>query len=75
MFYVAQIAARHMWERDGGVILQTASTNGIVGQPYYADYNALDSLNHTVTPLWDFFRGPQRDFTYINPINSADTAS
>jgi hypothetical protein len=25
--------------------------------------------------LWDFFRGPQRDFTYINPINSADTAS
>lgn len=40
VFYVAQIAARHMWERDGGIILQTASTNGIVGQPYYADYNA-----------------------------------
>lgn len=40
MFYVAQIAARHMWERGSGVILQTASTNGIVGQPYYADYNA-----------------------------------
>jgi len=40
VFYVAQTAARHMWERDGGVILQTASTNGIVGQPYYADYNA-----------------------------------
>ncbi len=39
VFYMAQIAARHMWER-GGVILQTASTNGIVGQPYYADYNA-----------------------------------
>src|SRR3984893_14188633 len=28
-----------MWERGSGVILQTASTNGIVGQPYYADYN------------------------------------
>jgi meso-butanediol dehydrogenase/(S,S)-butanediol dehydrogenase/diacetyl reductase len=39
VFYVAQTAARHMWERGGGVILQTASTNGIVGQPYYADYN------------------------------------
>ena len=40
VFYVAQSAARHMWKHDGGVILQTASTNGIVGQPYYADYNA-----------------------------------
>jgi meso-butanediol dehydrogenase / (S,S)-butanediol dehydrogenase / diacetyl reductase len=40
VFYVAQTAARLMWERDGGIILQTASTNGIVGQPYYADYNA-----------------------------------
>jgi meso-butanediol dehydrogenase/(S,S)-butanediol dehydrogenase/diacetyl reductase len=40
VFYVAQTVARHMWEQDGGVILQTASTNGIVGQPFYADYNA-----------------------------------
>jgi len=40
VFYVAQTAARHMMERGGGVILNTASTNGIVGQPYYADYNA-----------------------------------
>ncbi len=40
VFYVAQTAARHMWERGSGVILQTASTNGFVGQPYYADYNA-----------------------------------
>jgi meso-butanediol dehydrogenase/(S,S)-butanediol dehydrogenase/diacetyl reductase len=40
VFYVAQTAARHMWHRGSGVILQTASTNGIVGQPYYADYNA-----------------------------------
>jgi len=37
---MAQTAARHMSERDGGVILQTASTNGIMGYPYYADYNA-----------------------------------
>jgi meso-butanediol dehydrogenase/(S,S)-butanediol dehydrogenase/diacetyl reductase len=40
VFYVAQTAARYMWERGSGVILQTASTNGVVGQPYYADYNA-----------------------------------
>ena len=45
VFYVAQVAARHMWERfsvepGSGVILQTASTNGVMGYPYYADYNA-----------------------------------
>jgi NAD(P)-dependent dehydrogenase (short-subunit alcohol dehydrogenase family) len=40
VFYVAQTAARHMMQHGGGVILQTASTNGLVGQPYYADYNA-----------------------------------
>jgi meso-butanediol dehydrogenase / (S,S)-butanediol dehydrogenase / diacetyl reductase len=50
MFYVAQTAARHMWESysgegssgksGAGVILQTASTNGVMGYPYYADYNA-----------------------------------
>ena len=40
VFYMAQTAARHMWERGRGVILQTASTNGIMGYPYYADYNA-----------------------------------
>ena len=39
VFYVAQTAARHMMER-GGVILQTASTNGVMGYPFYADYNA-----------------------------------
>ena len=40
MFYVAQNAARHMWKQGQGVILQTASTNGVMGYPYYADYNA-----------------------------------
>ena len=40
VFYVAQTAARHMWENGKGVILQTASTNGTMGYPYYADYNA-----------------------------------
>jgi meso-butanediol dehydrogenase / (S,S)-butanediol dehydrogenase / diacetyl reductase len=40
VFYVAQTAAKHMMEHEGGVILQTASTNGIIGYPFYADYNA-----------------------------------
>jgi meso-butanediol dehydrogenase / (S,S)-butanediol dehydrogenase / diacetyl reductase len=40
VFYVAQTAARHMMQRGSGVILQTASTNGMMGYPNYADYNA-----------------------------------
>ncbi|HEX3351181.1 MAG TPA: SDR family oxidoreductase [Terriglobales bacterium] len=40
VFYVAQTAAKHMWKQGSGIILQTASTNGLVGQPFYADYNA-----------------------------------
>jgi meso-butanediol dehydrogenase/(S,S)-butanediol dehydrogenase/diacetyl reductase len=40
VFYMAQTAARHMSERGSGVILQTASTNGVMGYPFYADYNA-----------------------------------
>ncbi|MFZ3266814.1 MAG: SDR family oxidoreductase [Terriglobales bacterium] len=40
VFYVAQTAAKHMMERGSGVILQTASTNGVMGYPFYADYNA-----------------------------------
>lgn len=40
VFFVAQTVARHMVEKEGGVILNTASTNGIVGYRYYSDYNA-----------------------------------
>ncbi len=40
VFYVAQTVARHMVEGGGGVILNTASTNGIMGYPNYSDYNA-----------------------------------
>ena len=37
VFNCAQAAARRM---DEGVILMTASTNGLTGHPFYADYNA-----------------------------------
>lgn len=40
MFFVAQQAARRMLAADGGVILNMGSTNGLMGYPYYADYNA-----------------------------------
>lgn len=37
VFFCAQQAARRM---ETGVILMTASTNGLTGHPFYADYNA-----------------------------------
>lgn len=40
VFYVAQEAARRMLAGDGGVILNMGSTNGLMGYPFYADYNA-----------------------------------
>jgi NAD(P)-dependent dehydrogenase (short-subunit alcohol dehydrogenase family) len=40
VFFVAQAAARHMMANHGGVILNMASTNGMMGYPFYADYNA-----------------------------------
>jgi len=40
VFRCAQQAARRMVDDGGGVILITASTNGITGHPFYADYNA-----------------------------------
>jgi NAD(P)-dependent dehydrogenase (short-subunit alcohol dehydrogenase family) len=40
VFHCAQQAARRMDAADGGVILMTASTNGLTGHANYADYNA-----------------------------------
>jgi NAD(P)-dependent dehydrogenase (short-subunit alcohol dehydrogenase family) len=40
VFYVAQETARRMVNGDGGVILNMGSTNGLMGYPNYADYNA-----------------------------------
>lgn len=40
MFYVAQQAARRMMKQGNGVILNMGSTNGVLGYPFYADYNA-----------------------------------
>jgi meso-butanediol dehydrogenase/(S,S)-butanediol dehydrogenase/diacetyl reductase len=40
VFHCAQQAARRMHATGGGVILMTASTNGLTGHANYADYNA-----------------------------------
>jgi len=40
MFFVAQQAARRMLKEGSGVILNMGSTNGLVGYPLYAAYNA-----------------------------------
>jgi len=40
VFNVAQRAARSMAARGGGVIVNTGSTNALVGYHHYADYNA-----------------------------------
>jgi meso-butanediol dehydrogenase/(S,S)-butanediol dehydrogenase/diacetyl reductase len=39
-FYMAQLAARHMLQEGGGVIVNMSSTSGIMAYPFYADYNA-----------------------------------
>jgi len=40
MFICAQEAIRRMRKQKSGVVLFTASTNGLEGHPLYADYNA-----------------------------------
>jgi len=40
VFHVAQAAARRMVAAGAGVIVNMGSTNGLMGYPYYADYNA-----------------------------------
>jgi len=40
VFYVAQQAARRMLAAGSGVIVNMGSTSGLIGYPYYADYNA-----------------------------------
>ena len=56
VFNVAQTAGRIMREADGGVIINVASTNALVGHPFYADYNATKAgvlaLTRTMALEW-----------------------
>lgn len=40
VFFMAQQAARRMVKKEEGVILNMGSTNGLMGYPFYAAYNA-----------------------------------
>ena len=55
-FWVAQAAGRLMLEGAGGVILNTASTNALLGYRHYAHYNAtkagLVSLTQSLALEW-----------------------
>jgi NAD(P)-dependent dehydrogenase (short-subunit alcohol dehydrogenase family) len=56
VFNVAQVPCRRMLEGGGGVIINVASTNALVGHPYYADYNATKAavlaLTRTLALEW-----------------------
>jgi NAD(P)-dependent dehydrogenase (short-subunit alcohol dehydrogenase family) len=56
VFNVARAAARRMLAERGGAIVNTASTNGYVGHPFYADYNASKAgvieLTRTLALEW-----------------------
>jgi len=55
-FWVAQAAGRSMLDGAGGVILNTASTNALLGYRHYAHYNAtkagLVSLTQSLALEW-----------------------
>jgi NAD(P)-dependent dehydrogenase (short-subunit alcohol dehydrogenase family) len=56
VFNVAQTAGRLMLSAEGGVIINVASTNALVGHPFYADYNATKAgvlaLTRTMALEW-----------------------
>jgi NAD(P)-dependent dehydrogenase (short-subunit alcohol dehydrogenase family) len=59
VFFVAQAAARRMLAGEGGVILNMGSTNGLMGYPYYADYNASKAGVIELTRSMALELGPQ----------------
>jgi NAD(P)-dependent dehydrogenase (short-subunit alcohol dehydrogenase family) len=56
VFWLWQAVGRHMLAAGGGVLLATASTNALVGHPFYADYNAskagVVTLTRTLALEW-----------------------
>jgi meso-butanediol dehydrogenase/(S,S)-butanediol dehydrogenase/diacetyl reductase len=56
VFNVAQVAGRLMLAGGGGVVINIASTNALVGHPHYADYNATKAavlaLTRTLALEW-----------------------
>ena len=74
------------WTHDFGSILKFTENNFLgpnaaIAQPgptqyTYADQNSLDTgPNGNWIPLWDFFLGPQRGFTQIQPVDPNHNAN
>ena len=67
VFLVAQQAARQMLNGSGGVILNMGSTNGLMGYPYYADYNASKAGVIELTRTMALELGPKLRVNAICP--------
>jgi NAD(P)-dependent dehydrogenase (short-subunit alcohol dehydrogenase family) len=66
-FVVSQLAARHMLEHAGGVILFTASTSGVAGYRYYADYNASKAAVISLMRTMALELAPKVRVNAVNP--------
>lgn len=67
VFYPSQLAARHMMQADGGAILITASTAGVVGYRHYADYNASKGALLSLMRTMAIELAPKIRVNAINP--------
>ncbi|MGD8903259.1 MAG: SDR family oxidoreductase [Anaerolineae bacterium] len=67
VFFVAQRAALLMLQGSGGVILNMGSTNGLMGYPYYADYNASKAGVIELTRTMALELGPSMRVNAICP--------
>jgi NAD(P)-dependent dehydrogenase (short-subunit alcohol dehydrogenase family) len=67
VFFVARAAAQRMVDGEGGVILNMGSTNGLIGYPYYADYNASKAGVIELTRSMALELGPQVRVNAICP--------
>lgn len=66
VFYVAQQAAKRMKD-TGGVIINMGSTSGLVGYPYYADYNAAKAGVHELTKTMALELAPKVRVVAVSP--------
>ena len=67
VFYPSQLAARHMIEGEGGAILMTASTNGVLAYRRYADYNASKAAVIAMMRTMAIELAPKIRVNAINP--------
>jgi meso-butanediol dehydrogenase/(S,S)-butanediol dehydrogenase/diacetyl reductase len=67
MYLCAKAAIERMQPQRSGIILFTASTNGIVGYPHYADYNASKAAVINLTKTIAMECAPWLRINSVNP--------